>query len=310
MQRFAALVSLLRSRSRQLFAGEVSATPLSLFRIGLASIVLVRTTDFLRPWLNFDHHAWTRGIEFSPRYDRPLSPELFSPLLPLPDLPDQAREWLADARTALAFLLLLGVRTRLSALLLFAVGYGLLALDRYRYFHHTHLIWASCLWLALCPGAHGFSLARLASRSRPAQAPRWSLQLLRAQCLIVYASAAVAKLGGNWLSGRTLASLAQAGLVGGPLFRASEALLGIQALAVGVAASELALVILLAHPRLRLLGLLLGLGLHTALGVSMVVSTFGAQMALYLMLFLPWETYRADRVSEGGRGLGGGHAAL
>lgn len=120
--------------------------------------------------------------------------------------------------------------------------------------------------------------------------PRWPLQLLRAQCLVVHAAAGLAKLQVSWLSGAALSAAARAGPVGGSLWRWSSALFGVQGLALAVAASELAIVLLLAVPRTRLLGIALALCLHSALGTSMVVSTFGVQMALYLLLFLPWSS--------------------
>jgi hypothetical protein len=129
---------------------------------------------------------------------------------------------------------------------------------------------------------------------------------LRCQCLIVYAAAGVAKLSTAWLSGRALEQLVRAGLIGGPLWRFGTELVGIRGAAATVAAAELGIVVLLSVPRLRLGGVALGLTLHAALGTSLVVSTFGAQMALYLMLFLPWDPRNGEppeREVAGLRGL-------
>jgi hypothetical protein len=283
-----ALIDAAGMRFRALWEGETRALPLALFRIGLAAIILVRTTPLARGWIELDHHAWTRGSEFSPGLEAVAAPRLHSPLLPLPELPDAWVDALVNARGALALLLLLGLRTRWVALALFVVGYGLMALDRYRYFHHMHLLWTSCLWLALARAPRLLSIEQLWSKGSDAITARWPLQLLRAQCLIVYAAAGIAKLRPSWLSGAALEAVAQARLVGGPLWDWSSELLGVRGVALGVAASELAIALLLALPRLRLFGIALALALHWALGASMVVSTFGVQMALYLLLFLPW----------------------
>jgi len=274
---------------RRTWAGEASPVPLELFRIGLALLVLLRSTDILWPWITLDHYRW-HSSDVGPHLAAPLEPQLFSPLVPLPNLSASAQAWGSRVRSTLAVLLLLGVRTRLTAFALFVVGYGLMALDRYRYLHHLHLLWTSCLWLSLCAGPSRWSVERL-FRPAPEPSPRWSLQLLRAQCLIVYAAAVVAKLNPRWLSGATLEQLAHARLAGGPLFDAASARLGLSGLAIGVAAAELLLVGLLATPRLRLFGLVLAVALHASLEASMMLSTFSAQMGLYLMLFLPWREH-------------------
>jgi hypothetical protein len=273
---------------RALWQGETRSTPLALFRVGLALLVLARTTHWLRPWLALDHFLWTQGPEFSPALEGVVAPRLFSPLLPLPQLCDGWVEGLVHTRTALALTLLVGLWPRASALGLFVIGYGLMALDRYRYFHHMHLLWLSCLWLALLPSVRGW---RLASpwRPRAQEVPRWPLQLLRAQCLIVYLAAGIAKLGPGWLSGAALDSTARAGVVGGLLWSAMSERLGTGGVACLIAATELSIVLLLLSLRARGWGIALGIALHLGLEQSMVVSTFGAQMVLYLLLFLPWE---------------------
>jgi hypothetical protein len=187
----------------------------------------------------------------------------------------------------LALLLLIGLWPRATALLLASIGYGLMALDRYRYFHHLHLLWLSCGLLALCPSHAALSVHAHAARPRREQA-RWPLQLLRLQALIVYAAAGSAKLDADWLSGRTLAVLERLDLVGGALWLHARTTFGGAALASAVAFVELALVGLLAWRRTRLVGVALGLALHVTLARAMLLSTFSLQMSLYLLLFLPW----------------------
>ena len=299
------MAQVLRRAWHALWSGTVSPTPLSLFRIGIAILVLARTTDYLRPYLDLDHHLWTVGVEFSPEAERVQQPALHSPLVRfIPPLSDSAMALLTNVRTLLAVMLLLGIATRPTALVLFMVGYGLMAADRYRYLHHMHLLWMSVGWLALIPAPDTLSVARLYSWSaqraaEPAvQAPRWGIQLLRWQALVVYGATGLSKLDASWLAGRELGLMAEAHLVGGALFYRAEAAFGASGIALGVCAVELALLPLLVVRRTRWLGVMAGLALHLALSTAMVVSVFGALMGLYLGLFLPWRESADERSGE------------
>lgn len=272
--------------------GAVVPMPFAILRIGAGALVLLRTTDWTRDFLPLDHHAWVRGLEHAPWVEHVASPALASPLGPLvPALDHAASSLLVVTRTALAIALLLGVKPRTSALLLAIAGATLMAADRYRYLHHMHLLWVTCGLVALTPCGARFALWP-ERRDRVGRASdtvaRWPVQLLRAQALVVYASAALAKLAPSWLDGSALRTLGDAGLFTGPLFEHGRALLGYSGLAAIVAAWELALVPLLASRRARVVGVVLALLLHVAIDAVTYVSTFGATMVLYLVLFLPW----------------------
>jgi hypothetical protein len=155
-----------------------------------------------------------------------------------------------------------------------------MAMDRYRYLHHLHLLWVSVAWLAVLPN------------ERPA--PRYSLQLLRWQCLVVYAATGLSKLDRSWLDGRELQVLAQEGLVQSSVVRQALDLVGTRAAALGVLLVELGLVPLLMVRRTRLVAVAVGALFHLALSASMAVSIFGALMALYLVQFLPWNESRSE----------------
>jgi vitamin K-dependent gamma-carboxylase-like protein len=277
-----------RERWATAWEGTVSPWPLAVFRTGLALLILVRTTDLLRPWVDLDHHQWVHGLEYLPSIEAISPPALHSPLIPFfPPIGTAAATLLVWARTLLAVVLLLGIRPRLTAGLLGLAGAGLVCADRYRYLHHLYLLWVSCGWLAFAPSAERLSVERL-FRSGLARVPRWSLQLLRAQLLVAYAAAGLAKLRLSWLSGRTLVSMARAGLVGGPLWTRLLGVSGARPIALTIVVTELLLVPLLAWRRTRVAGVLVGLCLHAAMSSMMMLSTFGAQMALLLLLFLPW----------------------
>lgn len=268
------------------FEGDVSAWPLALFRVGLALLVLVRVTGVgAAVGLPLDHAAWERGIEYAPSSDRATPPALHAPLVPMPRLPDGILEVAALSRIALALLLLAGLWPRASALALAVVGWGLMAYDRHRYLHHLHLLWVSCAWLALAPSGARLSWHR---RSIQPTVPRWSLQLLRLQLLVVYAAAGVAKLRADWLSGETLRLVERVRLVHGALWGLARDMFGHGGVAVLACATELALVVLLAVRRTRRVGVALAVLFHVGLEASMTLSTFSALMLLYVALFLPW----------------------
>src|SRR4051794_36107344 len=121
------------------FEGQVRPWIYVLLRVGLAGLLLVREADWLRPWLPLDHHRWVHGLDFS--WSIRQAPYLSSPLIPGLALGPSATYWLVRARTLLALALLVGVRPRWSALLLSLTCYALLASDRYRYFHHLHVLY-------------------------------------------------------------------------------------------------------------------------------------------------------------------------
>jgi hypothetical protein len=286
------------------FSGEVTPWPFVILRIGIGLLVLVRTSDLLRPIVDLDHHRWVRGLEYAPDTEQVVAPVLHSPLLPMPPLGDTLTTILVHARTVLAILLVTGIRPRVAAVLLGSVGYLLILADRFRYLHHLHLLWLTCLLLGITPCGDRWSLEHLFRKpTEGPTVPRWPLQVLRFHALVIYASAGFAKLRGDWLDGSTLASLERIHLVGGPLWSWLVDHLGRPTLAITTCAIELALVPLLAIPRTRIAGIVLGLAFHAFITETMMVSTFGATMALYLLLFAPWRekasSMSASSVSAG-----------
>lgn len=285
------LIDRLRARWAAAFDGETSPWGYASFRVAVAAIVLVRTGDWLEPFVELDHHQWVEGVEHAPWVDPPAVPRLDSPLLF--SLSDEVSAVLAVGRIVLAALLLVGVRPRAMAGLLFVFGYLLMGADRYRYLHHMHLLWTTCGWLALAPCGQRLSVERWlrCGRGSPEVAkwvPVWPLRLLRLHLLVVYAASGIAKLSGPWLDGRILTRLAAEGLVEPWAFQAIEGTIGAATAASAACLIELALVPLLAFRRTRVAGVALGFALHLAFSSALMVSTFGATMAALLLLFLPW----------------------
>jgi hypothetical protein len=292
------LVGRARAWWRARFDGLCSPWCYALLRIAVALLVLVRTTDWLRPVVSLYHQTWMRGLEYDPGVEAVALPALRSPLVAGLALGAGVSRALVLARTALAFLLLLGIRPQLTAGALALAGGALLAADRYRYLHHLHLLWLTVGWLALAPSGERLSVASLWRRdgARPTElVPRWPLQLLRLQTVAVFAAAGAAKLDADWLSGKTLSELGQLGLIGGAVWHRALALLGARGLGIAICATELTIAgALLVPGRVRAAGVGLAVAFFAGISATMSVATFGAQMLTLVLLFLPWREVARD----------------
>ena len=289
----AAMSALDRART-----GQVSPWAYSTLRVTLASLLLVRSSDLARPVLDLEHHRWVRGLDFS--WSVTQLPALASPLLPGLTLGPALIDALVFARTFLSVSLLLGVRPRFSAAAVAIVSYLLLLADRYRYFHHLHLLYLAVGLLAFCPLSDRLSLERAALRgwrrlrskgaqnlASPTSSPGWSLALIRALVSGVYLSAGLAKLDPEYWSGQTLAELDRIGMLGGSMWEVLRSAFGHAGLARFTCLFELGLPVLLAWKRTRWVGVALAVGFHLVLGCILAVSIFGATMMLLLLSYWP-----------------------
>jgi hypothetical protein len=260
------------------FDGEIDRRVYIWLRIGFASLLLLRSTDFTRSIWLLDHHHTVNGFDFSWSIEQ--APYLVSPLIPGLVLGARATWWAVRARVALALVLLLGIRPRWTAAALTLLNYGLLFADRYRYFHHLHLLYLGVAWLALVP-------ERSADGQNRALLPAWPLQILRSLLVGIYVAAGSAKLSASWWSGDSLAILSHLQQVRGSIWRASTAIVGIAGVAKLVCATELLLPALLVIRATRRVGVLLGVAFHVLVSSVMPVSIFGATMTLLLSSFWP-----------------------
>lgn len=282
-----------------LFQGETAAWIYPALRVALALVLLVRHSDVLSPIVFLQHHLWVKGLDFW--WSIEASPPLVSPLVPGLGLSEGLNNALVVLRTGLALLLLVGVRSQRCALLLAVTSYALLLADRHRYFHHLHLLYVSIACLSLCPLDCRFSLERAWRRWRgegtgpgPRVAPIWPLQLLRACLVGVYVGAAISKAEPGWLRGDTLAVLGDVYILRGAAWTWLRARLEPEVLAWTTLATELLLPVALVLPATRRVGVVAGLVFHALIGISVMVSTFGVQMAILLLTFLPGRTGRGS----------------
>jgi hypothetical protein len=305
-------LSALLTRAWASVDARVTPRVYAVLRIGTALLVLARSTDWLRPLVTLDHHAWLRGVEHAPWSELGSAPMLATPLLPglgaLVTVP-----WLGNTfaivRTTAAFTLLLGIGSRSSALIVGLTGYALMAADAFRYLHHLHVLYVSCLLLALMPSGRWLALDVWIGRRARADVgdvAKWPLQLWRVHVLLIYAASGAAKLRSDWLDGSLLTLHVNTGLIDRALWAASTRAATPSQIAAGLALLELGLVPLLAFRRTRWLGIALALSFHALSAHAMMVSTFPMQMALALVAFLPWgaipsnrsELLRRDAVEE------------
>jgi hypothetical protein len=268
-----------------IFKGDVNPWVYAWLRVAFALLLLVRHSSVLAPIVPLEHHRWVSGLEFEWSVAR--EPHLVSPLIAGLDLTRPATNLLAWVRTGLAALLLLGIRSRWSALALALVSYWLMLSDRFQYQHHLHLLYFSIAWLALAPLDARLSVEHWLRRiPAPRSVPAWPLVLLLTVAMSVYLAAGTAKLDVGWLSGDTLRALEVIGVLQGGAWLAARDLLGYATLAWLVALLELALPISLALPLTRRAAVACGLLLHLGVSFCMDVSIFGAEMSCLLLAWL------------------------
>jgi hypothetical protein len=291
VRRALSILELALDRAR---TGEVSPWLYALLRVALASLLLVRSSDLTRPLLDLEHHLWVHGLDFS--WSLARAPYLESPALPGLELGPTTNDALVIVRTLLALSLLVGLKPRFSAAALAIVSYALLLADRYRYFHHLHLLYLGIGWLAFCPLGDRLDLERGVRRwwrrlrrepAAPTSSPAWPLFLLRALVSGIYLSAGLAKLEPAYWSGQTLAELDRIGMLSGAGWETLRDTLGYAWLARLSCLIELSLPFFLAFPRLRWVGIGLALGFHLAIGSVLEVSTFGVTMVVLLLSYWP-----------------------
>ena len=101
----------------------------------------------------------------------------------------------------LAFLIMIGLWYRISAILFFFGFTYLLLIDQAYYLNHFYLISLISLLLIFVPAHNAFSVdALIYGRERDETVPAWSLWLLRFQIGLVYFYGGIAKLNSDWLA--------------------------------------------------------------------------------------------------------------
>jgi len=252
--------------------GSASVRPLAWARIAVGGIFLLRSTPVI-------------GL-----FDAGLGADVH-PLLGWPDpavasfglgLSPRVVAALCIVRTLGLVAFTLGAFTRAAGLAAVVAGYLVLYQAPFGFTATQHLLLQGTLLLSLADASSVLALRPARPRS-----PRTSAWMLRAFVASVYAWAAIAKLRGDWLDGRTLALFHEEHKLKGPL---ADLLLGSSTRCAisgpAVALGELALGPLLLIPRTRPFGLALALAFHLGLEWMGHPDVIGWVMLALLVVFV------------------------
>jgi len=257
--------------------------PLAWSRIGLASVLLVRTTPLigaLDPRVGSD----VRVLLGWPLDGQPRSPAFFA-------LSDGTIQALCLLRTAGALGLLLGYRPLLSGLTAAVAGYLVLLQNAFAFNFTHHLLLVGAFALALTDCA-----ATLSVRPEPPRSPATSLGLVRGLVVSIYFWAACAKMRADWFDGRTLGLFYGEGKLNGPV---ADLLLGTawRRAAAGklVVLTELSLVGLLLWRPSRWVGLAVAFCMHMTFEAAARPDAISWAMLSLLLCFVPVDGPRRAR---------------
>jgi hypothetical protein len=248
--------------------------PLAWARVAFAWVFLIRTTALIH-WLD-------------PRIANP-----FEGLMGWPEesafrapaygvaLPDGVVEALCVVRTAAAVGLLLGYRTLVAGCVAGLAGYFVALQDAFGFTFTQHLLFTGACVLGLSDCTTALSI-----RPEPLRSPSTSRQLIWGFVASIYFWAGVCKLRLDWFDGRTLELFYAEGKLHGPL---ADVLLGAPfaraVSATSVVVLELALPLLLLHPRSRWIGLGAALSLHVMIEPMGHPDVLGWGMIALLLAF-------------------------
>jgi hypothetical protein len=182
------MATAIRQTIAQYFFRGVSTAPLVAFRIIFGALMLFGTTRFV--W-----KGWVSDLYIEP--DFYFTYLGFEWVKPLPG------EWMY-----LPFLLIiaastgmiLGLRYRISAIVLFVCFTYVELLDKTNYLNHYYFVSIIAFLLCWLPANAGFSIdAKRNPAIRRTTVPGWTILLLQLQLGIVYCCAGIAKLHTDWL---------------------------------------------------------------------------------------------------------------
>ncbi len=160
---------------------RIAIYPLLYFRI-LFGLILIQLLA------RYFYYDWIRKYFLEPIF---LFPHFnWNWLKPLPDI---GMYLLFLALLIFAILIVLGIKTRMAALL-FAIGFAYQhLLDKANFLNHYYLIFLLCIILALLPLPDSRQLTRIT------RVPRWSIWLVWFQLGVVYTFGAIAKMRPDWI---------------------------------------------------------------------------------------------------------------
>jgi hypothetical protein len=191
-------------------------------------------------------------------------------------------------RTFAAALFTLGIAARPAGIAAGLLGYLVVTQDPLGFNMTLHTLYLGTIVLASADAG-----SRLALVPRTAGASRASLGMARLWVASIYVWAGIAKLHGDWLSGRVLGTLVEGGVVRGPVAAAWLSTPGQRAAAAPlIAAGELMLGLALCARLTRRPALAVALVVHALFQAALAPDVFTAVMAVLLLTFVgdigPW----------------------
>ncbi len=253
---------------------------LAIARLGLGILFLVRTTGLAAwPPLHIVSSApfllgWpdATGIRFGAALA----------------LPDPLVMFACLARTAAAALFVMGIWTRPAGLVAGVSAYVVASQDPVAFNMTKHVLFLGMIVLALTDAG-----ARLALRARPVGSVTSGFGLVRIWVASIYVWAGLAKMQGDWLSGRVLEVFVGHNVVHGWLATHLLATPVSRALAAPVIATgEIAIGLLLLWRKSRRPALVAAYAVHVIFQVAMAPDLLGWAMAALLCVFIgdlgPW----------------------
>lgn len=203
-----------------------------------------------------------------------------------------AHYWLMSG---LALLAAAGLFYRVTSVLLFLAYAYVFLLEQAVYMNHHYLMVLLSLLLACMPAANAYSLDRLlfqAPKPPSPQAlptvPRWCVDIVRFQVVIVYLFGALAKLNQDWLSGEPMYSSLTRDPSQVPEFaRWLPAEVLAYSIAYGGVLADLAIPLLLLYRRTFWLGFAFAAVFHAFNAALLRIGVFSYLMTGAILIFLP-----------------------
>jgi vitamin K-dependent gamma-carboxylase len=182
-------------RLRRTLARPVEGASLALFRIAFGVILLWEVARYEDP-----SHDWVERYFVLPRYHFPYGKLDF-----VHPLPSVGMHVLFMAIAMAAVLVTLGLFYRAAMLFLAGALTYVFLLDATYYLNHMYLVCLLATILVAVPAHGAFSIDAL-RRGAPQRGsvPSWGLNLVRFQVAVPYFFGGIAKLNGDWLSGKPL----------------------------------------------------------------------------------------------------------
>ncbi len=194
---------------------------------------------------------------------------------------------LCIVRTVAAVLFTCGVRARLAGIIAAASGYVVLAQDRFAFINSLHILFLATFVLALTSAPSAVAL--VPDRSVRPELVGSSVRFLAVILASIYFWAGLAKVQPEWLSGHALEVQTHAGAFAGVLGPLLEHAAVRAVASWTVPAVELFVALLLLADRRRL-AIVLGLGFHAVVELTVHPDTLGWQMAVLLLAIWPRAT--------------------